>query len=246
VVPEAVLAQEVSSAVDLAGRQRMLSQRIARAYAQWGVNVQTEQSRQILALSLEQFRQGQDQLRTLAILPDQRKLVAIMDGQWADVVKVCELPVDKVRAAELHSRVNATERLASQLTYLFSSAHTSKFGKLATTATRLKMLSQRHGKAYMLRAWGVDIPNLQIEMAIAADEFSSALNTLQTGSESVPVVQTDLAEVVFRWKELQAQTDILHTDASLARVADANEALLSAIEKLDRTIYALRGTAQVK
>jgi hypothetical protein len=230
--PAFAIADESVNTIDLAGRQRMLSQRIAKAYAQIGAKVLPGLSAKVLRDSIADFSQQQEQLRTVATLPDQQKLIAVIDGQWAEVLAITNIPVDRGRAAELQSKVNAMERLSSQLTYLLRGAHSFKMGKLINVAGRQRMLSQRLAKAYMLRAWGVDIPNLRIEMAIAADEFSSALLVLQQAPENTPGIQRELDSITTQWDWFQTAVDLEGTFSYRVLIADSSEALLSSLENL--------------
>jgi hypothetical protein len=227
-----VLAEESIDLVDLAGRQRMLTQRIAKSYAQVGANVLPRLSSMVLQDSMDAFSAQQVRLRSRAILPDQQKLIAVLDGQWAEVIALTNLPVDKGRAAELQTKVNAMERLFSQLTYLLRGAHSPKPGKMVTIAGRQRMLSQRITKAYMLRAWGVDIPNLRIEMAIAADEFSAGLLVLQQSPENTQDVLRELLSINSQWEWLQGAFDSEDPLSKAALIAERSEALLSDLETL--------------
>lgn len=230
--PTIALCEESIDLVGLAGHQRMLTQRIAKAYAQVGAKVLPELSARILRDSLDAFGFQQDKLRTSASLPDQQKLVAIIDGQWAEVIALTNLPVDKGRAAELHTKVNTLERLFSQLSYLLRGAHSPKAGKVVTVAGRQRMLSQRLIKAYMLRAWGVDIPNLPIEMAIAADEFSAGLVVLQQAPGNRSEAVRELASITSQWEWLQSALVSEESFSARALIAEHSEALLSILENL--------------
>lgn len=241
--PLTARAEESLNTVDLAGRQRMLSQRIAKAYAQIGANVLPGLSAKVLRDSIDTFASQQDVLRDVAIRPDQQKLIAVIDGQWAEVLAITNLPVEKGRAAELQTRVNAMERLSSQLTYLLRSAHTVKMGKLINVAGRQRMLSQRLAKAYMLRAWGVDIPNLRVEMAIAADEFSSALLILQQAPENTPTIQRELESITTQWDWFQTAIDLEGTYSYRLLIADSSEALLMSLENLVANYSRLPGSS---
>jgi hypothetical protein len=94
------------------------------------------------------------------------------------------------------------------------------------------MLSQRITKAYMLRAWGVDIPNLRIEMAIAADEFSAGLLVLQQSPENTQDVLRELLSINSQWEWLQGAFDSEDPLSKAALIAERSEALLSDLETL--------------
>lgn len=235
--PTIALCEESIDLVDLAGRQRMLTQRLAKGYAQVGAKVLPGISARILQDSLDVFGIQQVKLRTLASLPDQQKLIAIIDGQWAEVIALTHLPVDKGRAAELQTKVNAMERLFSQLSYLLRGAHSPKAGKVVTVAGRQRMLLQRLIKAYMLRAWGVDIPNLRIEMAIAADEFSAGLVVLQQAPENTSESVRELASISSQWGWLQSALESVESQSTRALIAERSETLLFNLENLTESYF---------
>ena len=72
----------INDAINKSGRQRMLSQRLAKAYMQLGQAIDVERSRKILDLSLSLFEKQLAELRAFAPSADNKLVLAEMEKAW--------------------------------------------------------------------------------------------------------------------------------------------------------------------
>ena len=81
---ENALAQinDINSAVNKAGRQRMLSQRMAKAYFQIGQGVDVERSKKILDTSVATFDRQLVELKNYAPTPDIKNTYLSLEKTW--------------------------------------------------------------------------------------------------------------------------------------------------------------------
>ncbi len=230
----AVEAMPLTSAdlVNISGRQRMLSQRIVKAYAQMGARVLPESSQRILGESIEQFGTQLELLRPIVQKPDQRILLADIDRLWPQVRRIASAPVLPQSAPVLNKHANELEALCHRLAGLIERDSGLAIGQLVNLSGRQRMLTQRLAKAYMLNAWKIELPRLGMEMASSRQEFSAALRVLADAPENTPEIRNELASIESQWNWFQAALELEGADSYRLLVADSSESILSSLEKL--------------
>jgi len=72
----------INEAINKAGRQRMLSQRMAKAYCEAGLGVEAERSKKILEQSVALFDKQLLELRTFAPTPEIKDAYAKLEQTW--------------------------------------------------------------------------------------------------------------------------------------------------------------------
>jgi len=218
--------------VNVSGRQRMLSQRIVKAYVQVGTKVAPDQSRQILAESLEQYSRQLGQLRKVVTKPEQKAVLAEMERLWPEVQSLALKPVVRENAAVLQERANELQSLAHRLAGLLEDDSDIAIGHLVNVAGRQRMLSQRLAKAYMLRTWDIDSPQISKELDSSRQEFSAALHLLSQAPENTPEIRRELDSVTSQWNWFQTALELEGAFSYRLVVADSSESLLASLEKL--------------
>ncbi len=73
---------DINSAINKAGRQRMLSQRMAKAYLQVGQDIDTERSKKILDASISLFDRQLVELKNFAPTPDIKNTYLNLERAW--------------------------------------------------------------------------------------------------------------------------------------------------------------------
>ena len=142
----------IAAAINKAGRQRMLSQRIAKAYAQLVLGVYAERSRVILNNSVELFERQLAELTAFSPTAEIRKLYEQLATLWVPyrtaalavagmegLKKIAAFNEDVLKAA--HAATLALEKYSGTVA-----------GHLVNIAGRERMLSQRCAKFYLFRA----------------------------------------------------------------------------------------------
>ncbi len=228
---------DLNDAINKAGRQRMLSQRVAKAYLAAGQGVVTQRADEILAASMTLFERQLVELKAFAPTPDVRATYAELEALWSDykVMLVGQAPVRENAAAliELDGKVLA---LANKGTSQLEQVSGKPLGRLDNIAGRQRMLSQRVAKFYLAMAWKVPIPNAQAELDKARAEFVSALDVLANAPEATAAIKQEIELARNQWVfYTTALSQPASATASLERSANvfaSSENILAVMDKV--------------
>lgn len=224
---------DLFDAVNKAGYQRMLSQRIVKAYCQVGLGVLPEASQAQLSASLKLFEERLVELKPAAALaPFAKDDLARLQMQWKNFKKIARGPVNREGAARLQESGEEILRNAERLTEHLQDAAGGSYSRLINISGRQRMLSQRLSKYYMLRAWGIQSARVDEELESAINEFSGALAQLIDSPENTPEIRDELGAIEIQWRWFQAVLAMQGTQSYPLVVADAGEAILSRMDRI--------------
>lgn len=229
-VARAAPAIDFGAAIDSAGRQRMLTQRIVKAYCQIGLQVTPEVSSQQLADALRRFETQLDALARVAPDAATRRALRRVVTAWAPFKRVAAGRVTRDAARRLVMLDETVLRAAHDVVLALQAAAATPQAKLVNIAGRQRMLSQRLAKLYMLRAWGVETPDLRDQMDAAGHEFEGALATLRAAPENTPAIAGELEAVDLQWEWFKGAIEQQGAVNYALVVADASESILSSMD----------------
>jgi len=194
-LPAASRAQvtELNDAINKAGRQRMLSQRMAKSYLAEGEGVVPELARRTLTASMALFDRQLVELKAFAPQPEIKSTYGKLDGVWGEY-KAALTGSNPVKAQaetvlELAGKVLA---LANQGTVQLEKVSGKSVGHLVNVSGRQRMLSQRMATFYLSTSWGVQAATSTTEMNKARDEFIAAHEVLKKAPEATAAIKAEL------------------------------------------------------
>jgi hypothetical protein len=225
---------DINDAINKAGRQRMLSQRVAKSYMALGQKVHGDADR-ILGASMALFDRQLVELKAFAPTPEIKATYGTLESAWSEckTALVGTAPA-KSGAEQVLALSGKVLQLANQGTVQFE-AHSGKpVGKLVNIAGRQRMLSQRMAAFYLSASWGVQAAAAQAELTKARDEYLKAHEVLKTAPEATTAIKNELqlAEAQFAFfdtalrnlrpgaADVTAQMNVFTTSERILQVMD--------------------------
>jgi hypothetical protein len=198
-------AEQVPELAERAEWQRLLTQRIARAYCQAGLGVAPAASGQELLESVALFDLQLTKLKQSPLQERERAALAAVEQSWAPFRAATLRRFTREGCDSVSRRSEELLRLTADLARELSGrsgAHGA--GTPAAMAARQRVLAQKLARLYMVRAWGLDSVALGEEIASARNEFSGALAKLQEAPGNAAAVSLRLEQVALQWVWLEA------------------------------------------
>ncbi|TDF64918.1 type IV pili methyl-accepting chemotaxis transducer N-terminal domain-containing protein [Cupriavidus sp. L7L] len=233
----------IHSAINKAGRQRMLSQRMAKAYCQVGLGVETDRSKKILEESVALFDRQLTDLKSFAPTPEIKDTYDRLGQTW--IVYKQLLTGSKPNPENAKKIASASEdvlTLAQQGTVQLEKHSGTAAGKLINVAGRQRMLSQRIAKASMFRAWGITFPQMAQELDSSAREFAAAQELLTAARQNTPAIRSALQLAGSQWlffEEALKQTGVSRAE-QLRNIATTSERILQVMDDVTGMYEGLR------
>ena len=193
-----------ASAINIAGQQRMLSQRIVKSYCQVGLNILPVRSQNQLNQAIQAFDGNLKQLELVVKKPETKQSLADLRESWMPLRRGAQGAITPAIARILDLQAEAVLRAADQLTAELQDQSTSPLSRWVNTSGRQRMLSQRLVKAYMLRLMDQDTASKRQELESASHEFSGALSKLKLRKENSEEIQAEITALSTQWDWLQA------------------------------------------
>lgn len=199
-LPAAALADvALPEMIDQAGLQRMLTQRMIKAYAQILTDIDPVEAKKQLEDAAALFDKQLDQLARNARSEPVQTALQETGQLWREFRLVLQGPVGQESLQALLvfdvPLLNATNDVVLKLQEESGTVP----ARLVNTAGRQRMLSQRIAKLYMLASSGFHDTELDQQMLSARYEFEGALAYLQAAPENTREIQQGLTEVGRQW-----------------------------------------------
>jgi nitrate/nitrite-specific signal transduction histidine kinase len=191
---------DINSAINKAGRQRMLSQRMAKAYFQIGQQIDVERSRKVLDGSIAAFDRQLVELKNYAPTPEIRETYLKLEKSWLaykDVLVGAAPSPDNGRKVLAISE--EVLELAQQATVQLEKKAGSNAGRLVNVSGRQRMLAQRMAKYYQAASWGIADGDGAGKLGKARKDFSDALQELAAAPANTAQIKDGLDLVRQQW-----------------------------------------------
>lgn len=236
---------DLNDAINKAGRQRMLSQRMGKAWLALVLGIEPPTAQRVLDGSLALFDRQHVELKAYASTPELKDTYQKLETAWGDYkTALVGAAPSRSTAAQVLSADAKVLALAHQGTVQYEKLSDKPVGKLVNIAGRQRMLSQRMGKFFMAAAMGVDKDNAVAEMNKAKAEFVAALETLRNAPEATAKIKEELQLADQQWLFFDTALKRLEqagaNPKALADVWFTSENLLNVMDKVTGLYAALK------
>ncbi len=186
--------------VDIAGRQRMLSQRMSKDYMYVGNKVAVSKAKKQLETSVKEFKKAHDKLVNSINNEEIKNLLAFvqMSSEDFEVMVKESFTTDNAQLV-----LDLSESMLEGSQYVVSSLREAlniKASKIVDISGRQRMLSQRIAKYYIAYQSGIKDKNTVDQMNETVKLFNDSHKILMLNKENTPEINRKLNEIEKLWK----------------------------------------------
>ncbi len=222
----------MAEAINEAGRQRMLTQRILKAYAQIGLGIQREDSRKELRYSIELFDSQLERLKGLPLDDRTRSVLRGVEFEWQPYKAMAQSGVTREKALRMLALSDELLHRSHRFVLALQDQAETEAAVAINVSGRQRMLSQRLAKFYLLTSWGVQTVSMRSEADSARSEFEGALKQLRLLPVHTGEIQQQLDSIELEWQWFRSALDQSDDERFDLVVLGASDKLLESLEML--------------
>ena len=168
----------MGDAVNKAGQQRMITQRILKDYALIGMNNIYGDPKKDLPEMIKIFDTNLNELK--GFIKDKPSLESLneVSALWEPIKKILQEAPSKDKVVKLQEDLEVLLKSANKSAGMIMKSSGEASSEIVNTAGKQRMLSQRMASLYMLKVWDIVDPKFEEKLTNAMDEFSQAHETL--------------------------------------------------------------------
>lgn len=189
----------LGSAINKAGRQRMLTQRMTKDYLLIGAGIKVEAASKEIDESISIFEEEHNDLLRYAPNKEIKDALALVDDLWSKFrTKIGAVP-DIDAATSIIMESTALMNACNTVVEKIQEYGDVKTAKLTNISGRQRMVSQRLAMFYVAYYWKVPYPNLIKVFDSTVNEYDDNLKFLMAESEKYPQIMETLHKTKSMW-----------------------------------------------
>lgn len=190
---------DMGDLINKAGMQRMLSQRIAKAYFFLAGNIRPDKARQQLRESINLFERNHEQLKRMISSKQIKDVLMFEEFAFSEFKEVVNKPYNKENGSLVLDLSETLLETSHDVVLKLESGSKQKKDKIVNLAGRQRMLSQRIAKYYIAYRLGFKDDNSVFQLKKAVREFEMALKVLNSQKRNTPKISELLNKVQNYW-----------------------------------------------
>lgn len=198
----------IKDAVNMAGKQRMLTQSMLKNYTMSGMNITFGEPDKKLQQNINLFDEAIKELEALQLNAQVNDSLSNVQQLWLPIKKILHASPEKEKVSALQKDLDVLLAACQQTTELIATSSGEQTSDIINLSGRQRMLSQRLAALYMLQVWGIADPEFKDKLNATLDEFGNAQTTLLQSKQNTPEINTGLAKVKkqFKWFEVMGRS----------------------------------------
>jgi len=193
-----VLAEEIKNttdAVNMAGKQRMFTQRMLKDYAMVGMNNTFGKPDVDLKEIVNTFETHMELLAKYTTVDTTKESLAEVKKLWIPIKQTLSSAPVKENVSKLQESLEALLKASDTVTKKFTKESGKEAGEIVNLSGRQRMLSQRMASLYMLKVWGIDDPQFKTKLDDSMKLFKDSLVELEKSSLNTEEIKALLKKV---------------------------------------------------
>ena len=193
-------ATDTTALVNKAAMQRMLSQRIAKAYFYLGNRIRISESRRQLAASRKAFRDNLTFLQQHVDDPQAKEVLAFVAFAFEEYDELTARPYDPEEAALVLDLSETLLETSNELVKRLEARTGHEENRLIDLAGSQRMLAQRIAKYYIAYQAGFRDSHSVHQLRKAVEAFEGNLALLTQSPENSPATAQLLQKIANQWR----------------------------------------------
>jgi len=185
----------LAEAINKAGRQRMLTQRIVKNHCLIGMNVRKDAAAEELKKATDLFSRQLEELKGFTPTEQIKERVTKADSLWQPFFETVKKAPTKESCEALNESGEDLLRASHKVVLALSDFSGTSSGKIIDVSGRQRMLSQRIAKYHTMYAWGLAGSENMDNLNRAMVEFQGAQVLLFQSKLNTPEIKELLVQV---------------------------------------------------
>ncbi|MFT6386855.1 MAG: nitrate/nitrite-specific signal transduction histidine kinase [Cellvibrionaceae bacterium] len=219
-------------AVDVAGSQRMLSQRIFKNYCLIILDVKPDKYKQSLKDSSDRFERQLAELSNFSQTDAQKRRFDEVSTIWEQVNAITSAPAKRIHVDQVKKATDQLLRASHAAVQSLQTSGSNANLRFVDISGRQRMLSQRMANRYMMKALGFDDSSYRSDLDTASREFKVTLDELLVTNINTKDISTGLKKVKAQHSLFVFSLKKGGDDYFPFTIADASEKILVMMHKI--------------